>query len=234
MSKKVIVPDDSNLISLPKSASEESYEKTRAMNACRNVGVNTLVIEQEWGNNPYLNEDFVSNMNQEQMEVIIKGLVRKINVSLYADPRFDHEQMDVIYDGLLNRVDVSVYANRKYDAEQMKQILRAIKRGVWKINLVANPELSAEQMFEIVEGWVNGISASEYADPSISATKMREIRERMEKERSDRIEKQDRETRIRHNITKMDGTDMGSLERAYIMRQLQKDINDRENSDGNE
>lgn len=60
------------------------------------------------------------------------GLGKNIDVSVYADPRFDADQMHEIRRGLESGVDVTIYANPELHDKQMEAIrrkLEADKRG---------------------------------------------------------------------------------------------------------
>lgn len=56
------------------------------------------------------------------MYLIKRGLLKNLDVSIYAKPEFNSWQMDEILSGLENGVDVSVYANPELTWEQMRDI----------------------------------------------------------------------------------------------------------------
>ena len=66
-------------------------------------------------------EEF-KDFNREQKEEIRNGLLKGLDVSIYAKKEFDEYQMREIRLGLLNKVDVLIYANQEFDEEQMKAI----------------------------------------------------------------------------------------------------------------
>jgi len=49
------------------------------------------------------------------MEEIRHGLIEGLDVSIYADPKYDAGQMSEIKYGLLQNLDVSIYADPKYN-----------------------------------------------------------------------------------------------------------------------
>ena len=57
------------------------------------------------------------------MYSIRKGLEHGLDMSKYADPKFDYTQMQWIYKGLKDNLDVSKYADPKFNQFQMAQIL---------------------------------------------------------------------------------------------------------------
>ncbi|UIU37727.1 hypothetical protein LLZ86_02995 [Metamycoplasma hominis] len=54
------------------------------------------------------------------------GLVDDLDVSIYADKKYDMKQMEQIRQGLVNKLDVSVYADSIYDWRQMKQMKESL------------------------------------------------------------------------------------------------------------
>ena len=62
------------------------------------------------------------SFDEEQLESIIMGLEKGLDVTIYAKPEFDCCQMDEIRKGLESGVDVSVYAKPEFDRLQMHQI----------------------------------------------------------------------------------------------------------------
>ena len=73
--------------------------------------------------------DFVSILNlkantysEEQLEQIAMGLLKGLDVSSYADPKFNWDQMWEINEGLKEGLDVSGYADPKINYQKMKNI----------------------------------------------------------------------------------------------------------------
>ncbi len=57
-----------------------------------------------------------------QIAQICKGLQRGVDVSVYADPKYNDRQMYELCAGLINGIDVSLYANEKIDDDEMRII----------------------------------------------------------------------------------------------------------------
>ena len=68
--------------------------------------------------------DFIKTYDSDQMREIRIGLERGLDVSVYADPKYNVYQMQQIRIGLERGLDVSVYADPKYNCMQM-QVMRA-------------------------------------------------------------------------------------------------------------
>ena len=116
----------------------------------------------------------------EQMWEIRQGLEKGLDISQYADPKFDHLQMSQIRYGLEEDLDVSKYANPKFDYLQMSQIRQGLEAEV-DISQYADPKFDWEQMWEIRQGLEEGLDVSKYADPKFNREQMREIRQGLEK-----------------------------------------------------
>lgn len=114
-----------------------------------------------------------------QMEEIREGLEDGFDVSWYADPKFDSDQMNAIRIGLICGVDVSAYADPKFKDSQMHQIRRGLEYDV-DVSWYADPKFTTYQMFEIREGLESGVDVSVYADPKFDHHQMFEIRKGLE------------------------------------------------------
>ena len=57
-----------------------------------------------------------------QMEQIRWGLKHNLNVSIFADPKYNYNQMRAIRWGLEHNLNVSLYADPKYNENQMNLI----------------------------------------------------------------------------------------------------------------
>ena len=60
-------------------------------------------------------------MNSKQMKEIREGLEDGLDVSIYADPKFDDYQMTELRLGLWHGIDASTYANPEYSALEMSE-----------------------------------------------------------------------------------------------------------------
>ena len=66
--------------------------------------------------------EWFNQFDEHQQEVILEGLEKNLDVSIYAKPEFDNFQMYQIQDGLENNLNVSIYAKKEYNGEQMEEI----------------------------------------------------------------------------------------------------------------
>ena len=64
--------------------------------------------------------------------------------------QFDEEQQKEILKGLENNVDVSVYANSKYNWRQMEEIRWGLENNI-KVSIYAKPKVNWKQMQKIRE-----------------------------------------------------------------------------------
>ena len=86
------------------------------------------------------------------MEQIRFGLESKVDVSIYADPKFHEYQMNAIREGLESGIDVSVYADTKYDYDQMDAIRKGLVEGV-DVSIYADPKIGWRQMIRKKKQW---------------------------------------------------------------------------------
>ena len=125
-----------------------------------------------------MNEDFLndSRFNEEQKEVLIQGVDRGVDISIYADPTFNSWQMKEILAGLENKLDVDIYANPEFNDAQMEQIREGLEQGL-DVSSYAKPEFDELQMTEIKYGLSKDIDVSIYANPKFDHYQMEEIAE---------------------------------------------------------
>lgn len=89
-------------------------------------------------------------LSAEMMRNIRNDILNKnINVSLYANPRFDNYQMKEIRLGLCNIGEKFIkYIDEKFDSEQLRQIRLGIESDI-DVDVYANPDFNSDQMYEI-------------------------------------------------------------------------------------
>ena len=94
-----------------------------------------------------MNEDFLNDprFNEEQKEVLLQGVDRGVDISIYADPTFNSWQMKEILAGLENKLDVDIYANPEFNDAQMEQIREGLEQGI-DVRSYADPNISADEM----------------------------------------------------------------------------------------
>ena len=129
--------------------------------------------------------------NFSQMFEIGEGLDWGVDVSIYADPKFDGEQMGEIRKGLEEELfeDLFVYADPKFQFPQMFEIREGLVNGV-DVTKYADLKFSGDQMEQIRWGLEAGLDISKYADPKFSAGQMDEIRLGLENTKRDKKEKE--------------------------------------------
>lgn len=137
-------------------------------------------IENNQGNEVQqpMNEDFLNDprFNEEQKEVLLQGIDRGVDISIYADPTFNSWQMKEILTGLENKLDVSIFAEPKFNDAQMEQIREGLEQGL-DVSIYAKPEFDELQMAEIKYGLSRDIDVSIYANPKFDHYQMEEIAE---------------------------------------------------------
>lgn len=137
-------------------------------------------IENNQGNEVQqpMNEDFLNDprFNEEQKEVLLQGVDRGVDISIYADPTFNSWQMKEILTGLENKLDVSIFAKPEFNDAQMEQIREGLEQGL-DVSIYAKPEFDELQMAEIKYGLSRDIDASIYANPKYDHYQMEEIAE---------------------------------------------------------
>ena len=63
--------------------------------------------------------DWFNQFNEEQQREINLGLVKYLNISIYAKKEFDEYQMKQIRRGLENKINISIYAKECFNSAQM-------------------------------------------------------------------------------------------------------------------
>ena len=67
------------------------------------------------------------DFNKFQKEEIKIGIIKCLDVSIYAKTEFDEYQMREIRHGLEDNLDVSVYAKPEFNEKQMKKIRKQLE-----------------------------------------------------------------------------------------------------------
>ena len=99
-------------------------------------------------------------LSEKQMEMIIIGLEKDLDVSFYADPKFNLVQMREIK----NLLEYNKVKNTNLD-----------------VSKIAKARYSANQMYEIKAGLVNKIDTTIYENPELDSDQMQLIRIALEK-----------------------------------------------------
>ena len=119
----------------------------------------------------YFNKGFSSL----ELDEIIYGLKEKLDVSIYANHKFDYKQMEQIRDGLYKDIDISWYNNPNLNWLQMQEIKLGIIEGI-DVSYFAKIEYSWLQMQEIRLGLKSGIEVNWYLNPNFTEKQMEQIR----------------------------------------------------------
>lgn len=95
-----------------------------------------------------------SEFNEWQLEVLRKAIKHGVDVTQYADPKYDPQQLDAIFLGLLNGLDVTYYADPSFSSGQMHTIMEFLReyRGTSheeNVVLLAQSQYTANQMYEL-------------------------------------------------------------------------------------
>ena len=77
---------------------------------------NNLTIEN------LINTEWFDEFEKDQQRIIVEGLIANLDVSSYANPRFNAWQMEEIKEGLEDNLDVSLFANPRFDGSQWKKL----------------------------------------------------------------------------------------------------------------
>ena len=88
--------------------------------------------------------------NWKQLEEIQIGFEEGLDVSKYANPKFDFNQMAEIRKGLNQDLDISIYANPEFNWEQMREIRYGLQLDL-DVSKYADPKLSWKEMNIIME-----------------------------------------------------------------------------------
>ena len=119
----------------------------------------------------YANHKF----DYKQMEQIRDGLYKDIDISWYNNPNLNWLQMQEIKLGIIEGIDVSYFAKIKYSWLQMQEIRLGLKYGI-EVNWYLNPNFTEKQMEQIRLGLIEKMDVSWYNNPKISAQRMEQIR----------------------------------------------------------
>lgn len=92
--------------------------------------------------------EWFNQFNENQKHRIIKGLNDNLDVSIYANPKFDVYQMKLLLTALSKNLDISHCLNEKLDRIQMNQIIKGLENNV-DVSIYAKPEISWQEMEEI-------------------------------------------------------------------------------------
>ena len=129
-----------------------------------------------------------SEFNEQQSEVLRKAIKHSVDITQYADPKYDPRQLNIIFLGLLNNIDVSYYADPAFSNFQMETIMDFLReyqgtpRGE-NVVLLAQSQYSTSEMHNLRE-YTKLPEAKELAKqklPYHTLTKLFEVIEQVQK-----------------------------------------------------
>lgn len=82
-----------------------------------------------------------------------------VDISRYADPKYDHRQLSEIYAGICENLDVSLYDHEAFDADQMWELRQGLKDGL-DITIYRDADYSNVHMSYIRQGLEDGIDVT--------------------------------------------------------------------------
>lgn len=80
-----------------------------------------------WLDNPKFWEPY-NKAQRKQLHIALEQGIKLKHIHYFWNPKFDWKQMREIRLGLVKRLDVSHYADIRYDAEEMKSIRMSLRR----------------------------------------------------------------------------------------------------------
>lgn len=128
----------------------------------------------------------INQFTVAQKQLILHGISKKLNVTFYMKHVLSEKQMEMIIMGLEKELDVSFYADPKFNLVQMREIKNLLEYNKVKntnldVSKIAKARYSANQMYEIKAGLVNGIDTTLYERPDLDSDQMQLIRIALEK-----------------------------------------------------
>lgn len=95
-----------------------------------------------------------SEFNEQQLEVLRKAIKHGVDVTQYADPKYDAYQLNNIFVGLLNGLDVTYYADPSFSSQQMSVIIEFLRENQGtpleeSVVLIAQPQYTPSEMYSL-------------------------------------------------------------------------------------
>ena len=113
-----------------------------------------------------------------QLVELRRGFEEGLDISVYADPDFEHEQMEVIREGLEKGLDVSVYDKLEFDHFQMSQVKYGLENKV-DVELYANSKYAAFHMKIIRLCLELNLDVSRLLDENLSYSQVKRIEQQL-------------------------------------------------------
>lgn len=112
--------------------------------------------------NPDIVRFVEKGFNAEQLKQINDAFEAGVNLLPYLSIKMYGAQLEQIVKGLLKKLDVSIYAQGKYNWFQMREMRYGLEDKV-DVSLYANPDFTFRQMAEIRKGLLAGVDAAQFA-----------------------------------------------------------------------
>lgn len=95
-----------------------------------------------------------SEFNEQQLEVLRKAIKHDVDITQYADPKYDAYQLNNIFIGLLNGLDVTYYADPSFSSQQMSVIIEFLRENHGtpleeNVVLIAQPQYTPSEMYSL-------------------------------------------------------------------------------------
>jgi len=104
-----------------------------------------------------------------------------VDISRYADPKYDNRQLSEIYAGLNYGIDISVYSHTNYSNVQMMFIRQGLEDSI-DVTYFLDSELDPYQLQMIDVGLRKKLDVSKYANSQLSFDEMKSIFIELEKQ----------------------------------------------------
>lgn len=107
-----------------------------------------------------------------------KRINLNFNLFINQDDFNVYQIKEILLGCLDDSLDISCYADTKYNNEQMKAIREGLEEGI-DVNIYAKPEFTSSQMRVIKSGLLAGIDVTEYTDINLSEYEMDKIKRKL-------------------------------------------------------
>lgn len=125
--------------------------------------------------NPDIRGFFEKGYNAEQLEQINNAFEAGVNLLPYLSIKMYGAQLAEIVKGLIKKVDVSIYAKGEYNWFQMREMRYGLEDKV-DVSSYANPMFTYRQMGEVRKGLLAGVDVSRFAKVYYEPEQMEQMR----------------------------------------------------------
>lgn len=132
--------------------------------------------------NPDITHLFEKGYEAEQLKQINDAFEAGVNLLPYLSIKMYGAQLEQIVKGLLKDLDVTIYAQGKYNWFQMREMRYGLEDKV-DVSLYANPDFTFRQMAEIRKGLLAGVDASRFAKVYYEPEQMEQMCRQMQDEK---------------------------------------------------